>query len=79
MPASHWIGSTRKAHVSDVIAASSAARSPYGMSVKPGVNGPKSFRYAGSDEALTSVTVRPWKLPSQTMMFARSAAMPLRV
>ena len=41
MPASHWIGSTRNAHVSGVMAASSAAMSPYGMSVKPGVNGPK--------------------------------------
>ena len=43
-PASPWIGSTMNAAVFGVIAASSASASPYGMSVKPGVNGPKPAR-----------------------------------
>ena len=47
MPASPWIGSTRKAAVFGVIAASSAAASPNGTLAKPGVNGPKPSRYCG--------------------------------
>ena len=58
--------------VSGVIARSSASRSSYGMSLKPGVNGPKSSRYCCSDENPTIVVVRPWKLFSQTMISARS-------
>ena len=42
------------------------------MSLKPGVNGPKSSRYCCSDENPTIVVVRPWKLFSQTMISARS-------
>ena len=41
-PASPWIGSTRKATVLGVIAASSASASPNGTILKPGVNGPKA-------------------------------------
>jgi hypothetical protein len=59
IPASHWIGSKRKAQVFSLIAASRAARSPYGIRTKPGVNGPKSARYASSDENPTIVVVRP--------------------
>jgi hypothetical protein len=40
-PASPWIGSTRKATVRSVMAASRAAASPKGMMVKPGVKGHK--------------------------------------
>ena len=47
MPASPWIGSTRKAAVFGVIAASSAAASPNGTLTKPGANGPKPSRYCG--------------------------------
>jgi len=44
---------------------------------KPGVNGPKPSRYCASLEKPLIVIERPWKLPSQTMILARSAAMPL--
>ncbi len=44
MPASAWIGSTRKAAVFGVMAFSRASASPKGMIGKPGVNGPKSLR-----------------------------------
>ena len=60
--ASPWMGSTRKAHVFGVMARSSAAASPKGTSVKPGVNGPKPSRYCASVEKLTIEMVRPWKL-----------------
>jgi hypothetical protein len=43
-PPSPWIGSTMKAAVFGVIAASSASASPYGTSAKPGVNGPNPAR-----------------------------------
>ena len=43
-PASPWIGSTRKATVFGVMAASSASASPNGTTVKPGANGPKPPR-----------------------------------
>ena len=73
-PASPWIGSTRKRD--DVVvaarsAAASAAASPNGTRTKPGVNGPKPSRASGSSENETIVVVRPWKLPSQTMIVAR--------
>ena len=55
------------------IAARSASRSPYGISLKPGVNGPKPARYWSSDEKPTIVVVRPWKLSSQTMISAWSS------
>jgi hypothetical protein len=45
---------------------------------KPGANGPKPSRASGSVEKEMMVVVRPWKLPSQTMMRACSAATPLR-
>ncbi len=44
MPASPWIGSISTAAVSGVIARSTAARSPNGTALKPGVNGPKPSR-----------------------------------
>lgn len=57
-------------------AASSAARSLYGTTRNPGVNGPKPSRATGSVEKLTIVVVRPWKLPSATTIVARSAGTP---
>ena len=69
-PASPWIGSTRKATVLGVIAASSAAASPKGTSLKPGANGPKPSREAGSVQKPTMARVRPWKLLAQTMISA---------
>ena len=63
MPASHWMGSTRNAAVLGLIADESASASPYGTVTKPGVNGPNPSRYSGSEDALTSVVVRPWKFP----------------
>jgi hypothetical protein len=59
------------------IAAPRAAASPYGTIRKPGVNGPKPARATGSVEKLMIVVVRPWKLPSATMIVARSAGTPL--
>ena len=43
----------------------------------PGVNGPNPSRAVGSDEKLTILIVRPWKLFSATMMFARPSGTPL--
>ena len=60
-----------------VIASERAARSPYGMIVKPGVYGPKSLRASGSVEKLMIVVVRPWKLPSATMIYAWPSGTPL--
>lgn len=76
-PASPWIGSTRKATVFGVIAASSASASPKGMTTKPGVKGPKSSRASGSVENETIERVRPWKLFAQTMISARPSGTPL--
>ena len=70
MPASPCTGSTRKAAVSRVIAASRAAVSPNGTGRKPSAYGPKPSRYWASEEKPTMVEVRPWKLPAQTMIFA---------
>ena len=77
MPASPWIGSTRKAQVFGVIACLSALASPKGMTLKPAVNGPKPSRYCSSVEKLTMVTVRPWKLFAQTMISALPSGIPL--
>ena len=63
--------------MSSSIAARSASMSPYGTDANPGVNGPKPCFADGSVEKLTIVTVRPWKLPSATRIFARSGATPL--
>ena len=41
------------------------------------MNGPNPSRATGSVEKLTIVVVRPWKLPSATMMVAWSGATPL--
>ena len=49
------------------------------MRLKPGVKGPKPSRYFSTEEKVIMVTVRPWKLPSQTMISAWSAATPLTV
>jgi len=49
-PASPWIGSTKKATVLGVIAASSAAASPNGIVLKPVAKGPKPSRESGSLE-----------------------------
>ena len=59
IPASPWMGSTRKAQVLGVIASRKALASPKGMTLNPGVNGPKPSRYCSSVEKLTMVTVRP--------------------
>src|SRR3974377_401736 len=77
MPASPWIGSSSTATVSSSIAWASAAASPNGTERNPGVNGPKPSRAVGSDEKLTMLIVRPWKLSSATMIFARPAGTPL--
>lgn len=53
------IGSTRKATVFCVIAASSALASPNGMIRKPGANGPKCVRVSGSVEKPTMPRVWP--------------------
>jgi len=62
-PASPWIGSTRKATVFGVMAASSALASPNGMILKPGANGPKWSRAVGSVEKPMMPSVRPWNCP----------------
>src|SRR3982074_703966 len=69
-PASPWIGSTRKATVCGVIASSSALASPNGMILKPGANGPKCSRVAGSVLKPTIPSVRPSQLSAQTMISA---------
>jgi hypothetical protein len=66
------MGSTRKATVLGVIAASSAEGSPKGTRRNPGVNGPKPSRAVGSVLKPTIVRVRPWKLLAQTITSARS-------
>ena len=43
---------------------------------KPGVYGPKPLRACSSVLKLTMVVVRPWKFPSQTIIFAWSLATP---
>ena len=45
--------------------------------VKPGANGPKPARDASSVLNPTMVIVRPWKLPSQTMISASFSGTPL--
>ena len=76
MPASPWIGSTRKAQVSGVIAASSAAASPKGTAAKPGAKGPNPSRYCDSLEKPTMVVVRPWKLLAKTRISALPSGIP---
>src|SRR4029077_3567328 len=67
------MGSTRKATVLGVIAASSAAASPKGATrLKPGVKGPNPSRAVASVLKPTIVRVRPWKLLAQTTTSARS-------
>ena len=53
-----------------VMAARTASRSPYLTMRKPGVKGPKPVVLSGSVEKPTMVVVRPWKLPSKTMISA---------
>jgi hypothetical protein len=77
IPASPWIGSTRKAHVFGVMASMTALASPYGTILKPGVNGPNPSRYCPSVEKETIVIVRPWKLFEQAMISAWPSGMPL--
>jgi hypothetical protein len=79
MPPSPWIGSTRKAAVSGVMAAAMASGSPNGICLKPGANGPKPSRYCAIEEKPTIVVERPWKLSSATMISARSRGTPLTV
>ena len=76
MPASPWIGSTTNAHVFGEIAFSSASRSPYGITTKPGVSGLKPSLYCASVDADTIVIVRPWKLFLQTMISCRPTGIP---
>src|ERR1019366_9350726 len=71
------MGSTRKAQVCGVMASARACTSPKGITLKPGVNGPKPSRYCASVEKLTWVIVRPWKLLAQTMISALPSGMPL--
>ena len=61
-PASPWMGSISTAAVVSSIGLLERARSPYGTTRNPGVNGPKPSRASGSVEKLTIVVVRPWKL-----------------
>jgi len=68
-----------KPTVFGVIASASACTSPYGMTLKPGVNGPKPARYCGSVLMLTSVTVRPWKLSRHTIISACPSGTPFTV
>ena len=56
------------------IAAASASASPKGTDRNPGVNGPNPPRAVSSEEKLTMLIVRPWKLLSATTMFAAMAA-----
>ena len=77
MPASPCTGSTRKAQVFGVIAAASASASPNGITLKPGVKGPKPSLYCGSVLKPTMVVVLPWKLSEQTMISALSCGIPL--
>ena len=70
MPASPWMGSTRNAAVFGVMAASSAAASPKGMTLNPGVSGPNPSLYWAALEKLMRLIVRPWKLPWQAMISA---------
>ena len=58
------------------IAASSASASPNGTETKPGVNGAKCSRASESLLNETIVVVRPWKLPSMTMISASPSGMP---
>ena len=60
-----------------VSAATSAPRSAYGSSSKPGMNGPKPPRHDGADELEHAASVRPQKLLAQKSTFARSAGIPL--
>ncbi|MNT91732.1 hypothetical protein D3C72_2328810 [compost metagenome] len=76
-PASPWIGSISAPTVFSLIAASKASASPKGTVRKPGVKGPKPPRASGSVEKETMLSVRPWKLPEQTMISALPSATPL--
>ncbi len=49
------------------------------MILKPGVKGPKPWRYCSSLEKPTIVVVRPWKLFSQMTISAASGATPFTV
>ena len=71
------MGSSSTATVVESIASTSAAASPKGTTRKPGANGPKPRRASSSVENETIVVVRPWKLPSATMIVARPAGVPL--
>ena len=51
-----------------VIAARRASMLPYSTWMNPGVYGPKWSRALSSSENETMVVVRPWKLPSATMI-----------
>ena len=69
-PPSPWIGSTSTAQVFGVIAARTASTSPYLTMRKPGRTGRSGSSQSGSVEKPTIVVVRPWKLPSATMISA---------
>lgn len=76
MPASPWIGSSSTATVLSSIAWASASASPNGTERNPGVKGPNPSRAAASEEKLTMLMVRPWKLLSATMILAWPAGTP---
>ena len=77
-PCSPWIGSIRTATVVSSIAAASAAASPYGTIAEArACTGRSPRRASGSVEKDTIVVVRPWKLPSATMIVARPSGTPL--
>ncbi len=78
-PPSPWMGSMSTATVLGVMAASTAAASPYSMTEKPGVKGPKSLRAWQLVEKLTTEIVRPWKLFLKQMISALSGSTPLTV
>jgi hypothetical protein len=76
-PASPWIGSSRTAAEFSVIPARSASMSPYGTTLKPGVNGPNSWRALESVENEMMVVVRPWKFAPATTISAAPSGTPL--
>ena len=77
-PASPWIGSTRKATVLGVIAASSAVGVAEGDDREAGRERAEAARATrGSVEKPTMATVRPWKLSAQTMISAWPSGTPL--
>lgn len=58
----------------DVLLTSSAAKSLYGTSPKPGMNGPNRSKLVGSVDDEMADSVRPQKFPSAKMILASLSA-----